>query len=140
MRWGVTARTSRFWGSRNILRGARLVPRSLFGVGVGVVCVRRGRVETRLLRGSRGAVVARRVDIGNVILGSVCLVGSGATIATALPAAGGCGRWLRGGLTHGFKGDGLMTWVEGGCDRNNRARNPEDGLRLGALRAMRQER
>lgn len=107
MRWGMTAGATRLWGSRDVLGGPGLVSRSLLGVDV--VGVRRGRVDTRLLGCSRSAVVTRRVDVDNVILGSVGLLGCRTTVATTLPAAGGSGCRLRGGLTHGFKRQTSMT-------------------------------
>lgn len=81
-----------------------VVPRSLLRVGV--IRLSSGRIRaSTFLRSSWTTFIARRVEVGDIILRGVCLVGGRATVPATLPTARGCGCWLRWSLTHGVGGD-----------------------------------
>lgn len=81
-----------------------VVPGSLLRVGV--VRLDSGRIRaSTFLRSSWTTFIARRVEVGDIILRGVGLVGGRATVPATLPTACGCGCWLRWSLTHGVGGD-----------------------------------
>lgn len=81
-----------------------VVPRSLLRVGV--VRLGSGRIRAgTFLRSSWTTFIARRVEVDDIILRGVGLVGGRATVPATLPTARGCGCWLRWSLTHGVGGD-----------------------------------